>query len=67
MRQGVLYGLGMLVCATPRHVLLRELSVGMVEAVSWMREVAAEDPDQKSRTLAAHALSVFSANIKEHE
>ena len=67
VRQGVLYGLGMMMCATPRHVLLGELSLGMVEAVSWMKEVAKEDPDQKARSLAAHALSVFSTHIKEHE
>lgn len=48
-------------------MLLGELSVGVGEAVSWMREVAEEDPDHKARTLAAHALSMLSTNIKEHD
>lgn len=60
VRQGVLYGMGMLLWATPHHVLMGNLAMGVAEAVSWMKEVAENDPDHKSRTLAAHALGMLS-------
>lgn len=60
VRHGVLYGMGMLLWATPNHILLGDLSMGVAESVSWMKEVAENDPDLKSRTLAAHALSILS-------
>jgi len=62
VRQGVMYGMGMLFWATPHHLLLGELSVGVAEAVSWMKEVTQNDPDQKSRSLAANALDMIRAN-----
>ena len=61
----MLYGLGMLVWAVPPHVLVGDISVGVMEAVSWMKEVAKEDPDEKARTLAIYALSIFNAKLKE--
>ena len=51
----------MLLWATPHHMLLEELSVGVAEAVSWMKEVEQNDPDQKSRTLAGNALGMIKA------
>lgn len=65
MRQGVLYGLGMLVWATPVHVLLGELSTGLAEGVAWMKEVLMEDADEQCRALAGHALTLLNATMKD--
>ena len=61
----MLYGLGMLIAATPAHTLLGELSMGITEAVAWMKEVLSEDSDEQSRALAGHALSLLNAAVKE--
>ena len=66
VRQGVLYGLGMLVCATPSHALLGELSTSLVEGVAWMKEVLSEDADEQCRGLAGHALTLLAEAMKEY-
>ena len=65
VRQGVLYGLGMLIAATPAHTLLGELSTDLMEGVAWMKEVLSEDADGQSRMLAGHALTLLNAAMKE--
>ena len=65
VRQGVLYGLGMLIAATPAHTLLGELSTGLMEGVAWMKEVLSEDADEQSRMLAGHALTLLNTAMKE--
>ncbi len=57
----MLYGMGMLFWATPHHILLGDLGVGVAEAVSWMTEVTQSDPDQKSRSMASNALGMLGA------
>lgn len=66
VRQGALYGLGMLIWATPTHVLLGELSAGLAEGVAWMKEVVTEDADTQCRTLARYALTLLSSAMDSH-
>ena len=62
----MLYGLGMLIHATPTHALMGEpLSEALAEGVAWMKEVLTEDPDQQSRALAGHALTLLSTALKQ--
>ena len=63
----MLYGLGMLIAATPAHTLLGELSTGLMEGVAWMKEVLSEDADEQSRMLAGHALTLLNACSHERE
>ena len=61
----MLYGLGMLISATPAHVLLGQLSTVLAEGVAWMKEVLTEDADEQCRSLAAHGLTVLNHSLKE--
>ena len=55
----------MLICATPPHALLGELSTSLVEGVAWMKEILSEDADEQCRGLAGHALTLLSAAMKQ--
>ena len=64
VRQGVLYGLGMMLWASPAHTLL-ELGAGLTETVAWMKEVSSQDADEQCRTLAVYALGMLNETMKK--
>ncbi len=67
VRQGVLYGLGMILWSTPLNALLEDLTTGLAEAVAWIKEVAREDADERCREMARHSLTLLNASIKQQQ
>lgn len=56
MRQGLLSAVSSVLLSVPAAHLLEDLLDELLEAQSWLADVAEKDPDEDCRTLALRAL-----------